>query len=152
MLKNTFFVMLIGVIILVVIEGAEVKKSVGQGASGDSDESSGDYDYDKKKRSLDPREKINKMELYRQLVERLSNKYDDPEFKSLKLRGKFLDDNLSGPYPDFDEDEYGSEYDSDSEDDLYRKKKSLMKKKRFREFFRKRNALQQRFRKFRANF
>lgn len=86
-------------------------------------------------------------------MEKLSQKYkqnEGPIFRYGLDRNSEADENISSRFGSNHFDSEG-DYDSD-EDDYKRRKKSLNKKKRFREFFRKRNSYQNRFKKFRENF
>ncbi|RNA33408.1 hypothetical protein BpHYR1_048499 [Brachionus plicatilis] len=149
--RSTILFVFLGTTIFFLIKGsnAEVKKSLRDVDENSSPESEDQYDLEKKKRSASDE----RGELLREFVDRLSQRYKQSNqlnYKHEPGSDLDLDENVSSRFGP-NNDDFDSHYESE-EDDYKRRKKSLIKKKRFREYFRKRNAFQNRYKKFRENF
>lgn len=114
-----------------------------------SSESEDQFGFDKKKRNV--YEERN--EMLREFFNRLSPQHRQNDRNSFKYgHGRYFDadENMSSPIGS-SENDYESDYYGD-EDEFMRRRKNLIKKKRFREFFRKRNIYHNRYGNFRENF
>lgn len=128
---------------------AEVKKSLQNNEENFSQESEDQFDFEKKKRNV----QNERNEMLREFIDRLSSRYRQNDRNIFKYgHGRYFDadENMSSPFGS-NENDFESGYYGD-EDDLMRLKKNLIKKKRFREYFKKRNIHHNRYGNFREHY